>query len=49
MPVLEEIYGIQKKTGKVFTPSEIVWELGKKINNKESQKSTAVQNVKIAI
>jgi len=36
MPVLEEIYSTQKKTGKVITPSELVWELGKKINNKES-------------
>src|SRR4030042_3641641 len=36
MPVLEEIYEIQKKTGKVITPSELIWELGKKINNKES-------------
>jgi deoxyhypusine synthase len=36
MPILTELYEIQKKTGKVFTPSEIAWELGKKINNKES-------------
>lgn len=36
IPVLEGIYEVQKKTGKVFTPSEIIWELGKKINSKES-------------
>jgi deoxyhypusine synthase len=36
MPILEEIYEVQKKTGKVFTPSELIWELGKKINNKDS-------------
>lgn len=36
MPVLKNLYEIQKNTGKVFTPSEIIWELGKKINNKES-------------
>ncbi len=36
MPVLEEIYSVQKNTGKVFTPSELIWELGKKINNRES-------------
>jgi len=36
MPILDDLYEIQKKTGKVFTPSEIIWELGKKINNPES-------------
>jgi deoxyhypusine synthase len=36
MPVLEGIYDVQKKTGKVITPSDFVWELGKAINNKES-------------
>jgi deoxyhypusine synthase len=36
MPILENIYDTQKKTGKVITPSELVWELGKNINNKES-------------
>jgi deoxyhypusine synthase len=36
MPVLEEIYSVQKNTGKIFTPSELIWELGKKINNRES-------------
>ncbi|MBS3072768.1 deoxyhypusine synthase [Candidatus Pacearchaeota archaeon] len=36
MPVLEEIYQEQKKTNKIFTPSEIIWKLGEKINNKES-------------
>jgi deoxyhypusine synthase len=36
LPVLERVYEIQKNTGKVFTPSELIWELGKSINNKES-------------
>lgn len=36
MPVLEELYDEQKKTGKVFMPHEIVWKLGEKINNPES-------------
>jgi len=36
MPVLEKIYDTQKKTGKIITPSELVWELGKSINNEES-------------
>ncbi|MFH1365256.1 MAG: deoxyhypusine synthase [archaeon] len=36
MPVLEKIYENQKKTGKVITPSELVWELGKNIDNKKS-------------
>ena len=36
MPVLEKIYLGQKKTGKVISPSELIWELGKAIGNKES-------------
>src|SRR3989338_8667259 len=36
MPILEEMYQEQKKTGKFITPSEIIWKLGGKINNKES-------------
>jgi len=36
MPILEELYQEQKSSGKVFTPSEIVWKLGEKINNEES-------------
>lgn len=36
MPFLEELYQEQIKTGKIFTPSEIVWRLGERINNKES-------------
>ncbi len=35
-PILEELYQEQKKTGKIHTPSDIIWELGKRINNKES-------------
>ncbi|HPD81804.1 MAG TPA: deoxyhypusine synthase [Candidatus Pacearchaeota archaeon] len=36
MPILEELYAEQKKTGKVFTPYEIIWKFGEKINNKKS-------------
>ena len=36
MPILEEIYQEQKKTGKITTPSELIWKLGEKIDNKES-------------
>jgi deoxyhypusine synthase len=35
-PILEEIYQIQKRTSKPITPSELIWKLGEKINNKES-------------
>jgi len=35
-PILEEVYLEQKKTGKMTTPSELIWKLGEKINNKES-------------
>jgi len=35
-PILEELYEEQKKTGKVVTPSEIVWKLGEKINDEKS-------------
>ncbi|HZX19609.1 MAG TPA: deoxyhypusine synthase family protein, partial [archaeon] len=31
-----EIYAEQKKTGKIITPSELVWRLGEKINNPKS-------------
>ena len=34
--VLEEMFSEQKKTGKIATPSELIWKLGEKINNKES-------------
>ncbi len=36
MPILEEFYERQKKTGKVLTPSELIWKLGEKIENKDS-------------
>ena len=36
LPVLEKVYAEQKTTGKIFTPSELVWELGKAINNPKS-------------
>lgn len=36
LPVLEGLYKEQKKTGKIHTPSEIIWKLGEKINNKQS-------------
>ena len=35
-PILEELYQEQKKTNQVFTPSDIVWKLGEKINNEKS-------------
>ncbi|MEM4271471.1 MAG: deoxyhypusine synthase [Candidatus Pacearchaeota archaeon] len=35
-PILEEMYNEQKQTGKIFNPSDIVWKLGEKINNKKS-------------
>jgi len=30
------LYQEQKKTGKASTPSELIWKMGEKINNKES-------------
>jgi len=36
VPVLEEIYKEQKKTGAIINPSELVWKIGEKINNKKS-------------
>ncbi len=36
MPILEELYKNQKKTGKAVTPSELIWKLGEKINNRDS-------------
>ena len=36
IPIFEEIYEVQKKTGKAITPSELIWKLGEKINNKQS-------------
>ena len=36
IPILEKIYNEQKKTGKVITPSELIWELGKAIDNPQS-------------
>jgi len=35
-PILEELWEEQKKSGKIITPSEIIWKLGEKINNEES-------------
>lgn len=34
--LLEEIYQEQKSKGVIFTPSDIIWKLGEKINNPES-------------
>ena len=36
MPILEELYQEQKSSGKIYSPLEIVWKLGEKINNEES-------------
>ena len=33
---LERLYSEQKSSGKIATPSDIIWELGKSIGNKES-------------
>jgi len=35
-PILEEIYQEQRKTGKVITASDLIWSMGKKINDKRS-------------
>ncbi|MEK6926806.1 MAG: deoxyhypusine synthase [Nanoarchaeota archaeon] len=35
-PVLEEVYNEQKKTGKIITPSELIWKMGERINDKRS-------------
>lgn len=34
--VLDELYEMQIKTGKIVSPSEIIWKLGEKINDKSS-------------
>ena len=36
MPILEEFYKEQKESGKVFTPSDLIWKLGEKINDESS-------------
>jgi len=36
MPIFEEFYKLQKETGKVVTPSELIWKLGEKIDNRNS-------------
>ncbi len=36
MPILEEMYFEQKEIGKVYTPYEIIWKFGEKINNEKS-------------
>lgn len=35
-PILEELYDEQKNKGIMHTPSDIIWKLGEKINNKKS-------------
>ena len=35
-PILMELYLEQKEKGRVHNPSDIIWKLGEKINNKES-------------
>ncbi|MBI2003921.1 deoxyhypusine synthase [Candidatus Pacearchaeota archaeon] len=35
-PLLKELYEKQKQTGKIISASDLVWELGKKINNEKS-------------
>jgi deoxyhypusine synthase len=36
LPILEEFYKRQKETGEILNPSELIWKLGEKINNKNS-------------
>lgn len=36
IPVLEEFYHRQKKTGEIVTPRELIWKLGEKIDKEES-------------
>jgi len=36
MPILGEMHNEQKKNGKIWTPSELIWKLGEKIDNHES-------------
>ena len=36
IPIFEEFYERQKQTGEILTPSELIWKLGEKIENKES-------------
>lgn len=36
IPLLEEIYLEQQRTGKIINPSELVWKMGEKINNEKS-------------
>lgn len=36
IPILEEFYQRQKESGEVVTPSELIWKLGEKIDNKNS-------------
>jgi deoxyhypusine synthase len=43
-PVYERIYKKQKETGKPCTPSELIWEFGKEINNEESIMYWAYKN-----
>lgn len=40
MPILEKFYERQKSTGKVLTPSELVWKLGEEIGKKERGKES---------
>ncbi|HKL23655.1 MAG TPA: deoxyhypusine synthase [Candidatus Nanoarchaeia archaeon] len=36
IPIFEEFYERQKKTGKVVSASELIWKMGEKINNEKS-------------
>ena len=44
IPILERLYKRQNETGKVTTPSELIWELGKEINNPKSVYYQCYQN-----
>lgn len=43
-PLLEELYAEQKRTNNIITPSQLIWKLGEKINNKESIYYWAAKN-----
>jgi deoxyhypusine synthase len=44
MPLLEELYQEQLKTGKIISPSELIWAMGKKIDDKRSVCYWAMKN-----
>jgi len=35
-PIIQEMWGEQKKTGRIFSPGDLIWKLGEKINDEKS-------------